>query len=187
MGFIEILLLAVALAMDAFAVSIVSGSNRNIAGLRPHFRLAFHFGLFQFLMPVIGWFLGERINTFIADYDHWIVFIILGIIGARMIKAGFDKNEDKAVSDPSKGSTLILLSVATSLDALAVGFSLAILDVNIWYPSIIIGVITGSLSLIGLSLGNRLGLRFGKKMEIAGGVVLIFIGTRILISHLFGL
>ena len=101
-----------------------------------------------------------------------------------MIISGFDKNEEKSSPDPSKGSTLILLSIATSIDALAVGFSLAILDVNIWYPAIIIGIITGALSLIGIKLGKKLGIRFGKKMEIAGGIILILIGLEILYSHL---
>jgi len=184
MNFIDILFLAVGLAMDAFAVSVFSGTRKEIRGFRPAFRLSFHFGLFQFLMPVIGWFAGHYIQSYIESFDHWIAFGLLAFIGTRMIIAGFDKNNNSTKENPSKGLNLIMLSVATSIDALAVGFSLAVVKVDIWYPSLIIGVITAAISLIGLEIGYRLGLKFGKKMEIAGGIILILIGLKILLEHL---
>lgn len=184
MNIIEIIFIAVGLAMDAFAVSLSAGSLPVIQNKRAVFRLAFHFGLFQFMMPVIGWFIGEAVVKWIENYDHWIAFIILAYIGINMIKEAFAAEEDRKISDPSKGMNMVMLAVATSIDALAVGFSLAMLKINIFYPSFIIGIITASLSVIAIKLGKRLGTRFGKKMEIAGGVILIIIGTRILLTHL---
>ena len=184
MGFIEILMVAVGLAMDAFAVSLGAGTSGLAVGPRAAFRLSFHFGLFQFMMPAIGWFLGVRVAPVIESIDHWIAFGLLAFVGARMIHAGFDPEGQTYTSDPSRGMTLVMLSVATSIDALAIGLTLAMLQVRIWYPSVVIGVVTGGLSLVGLRLGSRLGARFGKRMEIAGGLILVLIGLRILISHL---
>jgi manganese efflux pump family protein len=184
MGLIEILLISVGLAMDAFAVSICAGTNELTKGKRPTFRLSFHFGLFQFLMPVIGWLLGSGIQKYIEAYDHWIVMGLLGFVGLKMIKSGFDKNTDMKKGDLSKGMNLIIVSIATSLDALAIGISFAVLQTSIWYPSLIIGIVTASLSIIGVQLGNRLGTKFGKKMEIFGGIILILIGIRILMEHI---
>jgi putative Mn2+ efflux pump MntP len=184
MGLIEILLISVGLAMDAFAVSICAGTNELIRGKRPTFRLSFHFGLFQFLMPVIGWFLGSGIQKYIEDYDHWVVLGLLAFVGLKMIKSGLEKNGEIKKEDLSKGLNLVIVSVATSLDALAIGISFAMLNTNIWYPSLIIGIVTASLSVIGVQVGNKLGLKFGKKMEILGGIILILIGIRILIEHI---
>jgi len=184
MTFIEIVLIAVGLAMDAFAVSICAGTNELTKGKRPTFRLSFHFGLFQFFMPVIGWFLGTGIQKYIEDYDHWIVLILLSYVGIKMIKSGFDKNSEIEKGDLSKGLNLVMVSIATSIDALAVGISLAMLQSGIWYPSIIIGVITAGLSVLGVQLGNKLGSKFGKRMEILGGIILVLIGIRILITHI---
>jgi manganese efflux pump family protein len=183
MGLIEILFIAVGLAMDAFAVSICAGTNKLTSGRRPTFRLSFHFGLFQFMMPVIGWFLGTGIQSYISDYDHWIVFVLLSFVGIKMIKSGFDRNSNSKNGDLSKGMNLIFISVATSIDALAVGISFAVLQTEIWFPSIIIGIVTAGLSVAGVQLGNKLGTKFGKKMEIIGGIILILIGIRILVSH----
>jgi len=184
MTFIEIVLIAVGLAMDAFAVSICAGTNELTKGKRPTFRLSFHFGLFQFFMPIIGWFLGSGIQNYIEDYDHWVVLILLSYVGIKMIKSGFDKNSEVQKGDLSKGMNLVMVSLATSIDALAIGISLAMLNTGIWYPSLIIGIITAGLSVIGVQLGNKLGSKFGKKMEIIGGIILILIGIRILISHI---
>ena len=184
MNLIDILFLAVGLAMDAFAVSISAGAKKEIRAFRPVFRLSFHFGLFQFLMPVIGWLAGFYIQNYIENFAHWIAFGLLVFIGSRMIFAVFDDNKDSSKNNPSKGMNLIILSVATSIDALAVGFSLAMVKVDIWYPSLLIGIITAFISLIGLEVGYRLGLKFGRKMEIAGGVILILIGIKILLEHL---
>ena len=187
MALVEILIISLGLAMDAFAVSVCSGTKKSIRGLRPAFRLSFHFGLFQFIMPVIGWFLGVRILEYIVAYDHWIAMFLLSFVGIRMIKSGFEKEESDTGINPSKGINLVMLSIATSIDALAIGLSLAVLKVDIWYPAVIIGIITGILSIIGVQLGNKLGIRFGKKMEIIGGVILIIIGIRILIEHLYAI
>jgi manganese efflux pump family protein len=184
MGLIEILFISVGLAMDAFAVSICAGTNELTRGKRPTFRLSFHFGLFQFLMPVIGWFLGSGIQKYIEAYDHWIVLGLLSFVGIKMILSGFDKNADTNKDDLSKGLNLVMVSIATSLDALAIGISFAMLQTGIWFPSIIIGIVTATLSVMGVQLGNKLGTKFGKKMEISGGILLILIGIRILIEHI---
>ena len=184
MGFIEILMIAVGLAMDAFAVSLGAGTSGRAVGSRAAFRLSFHFGFFQFMMPVIGWFLGVRIAPAIESIDHWIAFGLLAFVGARMIHAGFDPKGQAYTTDPSRGLTLVMLAVATSIDALAIGLTLAMLQVRIWYPSVVIGIVTGGLSLVALRVGSQLGARFGKRMEIAGGLILVLIGLRILISHL---
>jgi putative Mn2+ efflux pump MntP len=174
---------AVGLAMDASAVSLVAGACGAVKGRRAAFRLAFHFGLFQFMMPVIGWFIGSRIAGLISSVDHWVAFALLAIVGGRMIRSGFD-HLATCPPDPSRGMTLLTLSLATSIDALAIGLSLAMLQVSIWQPSAIIGLVTAALSLIALQLGKRLGMAIGKRMEIAGGVLLFLIGLRILLSHL---
>lgn len=185
MAFFDIVMIAVGLAMDACAVCVGAGTSGHLAHGRPAFRLWFHFGLFQFLMPVIGWFLGTAILPLIASVDHWVAFGLLAFVGSRMIRSGFDRDlPSHPHVDPSRGLTLVMLSIATSIDALAVGLSLAMLRVTIWYPSLLIGIITGALSYLGLRAGDRLGSIFGKRMEIAGGFILILIGLRILISHL---
>lgn len=186
MGFIEILMIAVGLAMDAFAVSLGVGTSGRAVGGRAAFRLSFHFGLFQFMMPVMGWFLGRGIAPLISSVDDWIAFGLLVFVGVRMIRAGLDEDGEVYTTDPSRGFTLVLLAVATSIDALAIGLSLGMLQVKIWYPSVIIGVVTSGLSLFGLRVGTRLGARFGKHMEIVGGTLLSLLGLRILLLHLFG-
>lgn len=183
MPFFELLLLAFSMAMDAFAVCLAAGSLRLAQGVRPAFRLSFHFGLFQFIMPVLGWLAGAKIAPITKGYDHWVVFGLLGFIGMRMIYSALNGGESQS-NDPSRGMTLILLSIAVSIDALAVGMSLGLLGIFVWYPAIFIGVITGVLSLIGLHLGNSLGSRFGKSVEIIGGLVLIAIGAQIVMSSL---
>lgn len=184
MHIIEIVVIAIGLAMDAFAVSLSAGTLNCVQNKRSIFRLSFHFGLFQFLMPIIGWFLGRSIVNYIASFDHWIVFIILSYIGYKMIREAFQNKDETEKNDPSKGKILILLALATSIDALAVGFSLALLQINIFYPSLIIGVITASLSVLAIKLGAKLGKKFGKNMEIIGGILLIIIGLKILLEHL---
>ena len=186
MNFLEILLISLSMAMDAFAVCISAGTTPHTDGPRPTFRLAFHFGLFQFLMPVIGWFAGITIEHYIAAVDHWIAFALLAFVGARMIRSGFDPNGEEQKADPSRGWTLVLLSIAVSIDALAVGLSLGVIGVTIWYPGLVIGVVTGLVSWLGLRLGSRLGKKFGKRMEVIGGIVLVLIGVRIVVTHLLG-
>jgi putative Mn2+ efflux pump MntP len=184
MDFLAVMGIALALAMDAFAVALATGMVlRRVSG-RQAFRLSFHFGLFQFLMPVIGWLAGRTIATRIATFDHWIVFALLMAVGGKMIKDGLQRPSDEVTSaDPTKGRSLIILSVATSLDALAVGMSMALLGVGIVFPSIVIGIVAAALTLVGLRLGRVLGQRFGHRMAIVGGVVLVAIGVRILVEH----
>ena len=172
------------LAMDASAVSLAAAAAGFATDARAKFRLSFHFGLFQFFMPVLGWFLGIGFVSHFKAIDHWIAFFLLAVVGIRMIREGVDTSSEIQKKDPSRGMTMVLLSVATSIDALAIGLSLAMLEVNIWYPSIMIGVITAGMSLVAIKIGTRLGVMFGKRMEIFGGLVLVFIGSRILFSHL---
>lgn len=187
MGLTETILLSFSLALDAFAVSISTGALIQTRTWRDYFRIPFHFGLFQFLMPVIGWYLGSRVAPLVADIDHWIALILLAFIGIRMIKTALSNKEETQQSDPSRGMSLIILSIATSVDALAVGFSLALLRYNIWYPSVLIGIITAALSFLGLLAGSRLGNKFGKIVEVCGGIILILIGINIVLSHEPGL
>lgn len=184
MDFLTILFIAVGMAMDAFAVSLSVGATRQATLPRPIFRLSFHFGLFQFFMPILGWLAGVTVVAAISRYDHWIAFALLAWVGGKMVRAGFDHEQSSFPSDPSRGKTLMLLSLATSIDAFAVGLSLGMLGVGILYPSAIIGIVTAGLSVAGLLAGHHLGMRFGKKMEILGGLILIGIGLRILFSHL---
>ena len=175
--------MALSMAMDALAVCLVAGSLRQASGLRPAFRLSFHFGLFQFIMPVLGWFVGRTLEPFIRDYDHWIALGLLAFVGIRMIYAAL-RGDEAQPPDPSRGWTLVMLSLAVSIDALAVGLSLGLLGISVWYPALIIGLVTSVLSLVGLRLGETLGSKLGKPVEIIGGLVLIAIGVRIVITHL---
>lgn len=180
----EIIIIAVGLAMDASAVSLAAAAAGFANNARAKFRLSFHFGLFQFLMPVLGWSLGIKFVSHFKAFDHWIAFFLLAFVGIRMIREGMDKLSETQKNDPSRGMTMVMLSVATSIDALAIGLSLAMLDVDIWYPSVMIGVITAGMSLAAIKIGTKLGVMFGKRMEIFGGIVLLFIGSRVLFSHL---
>jgi manganese efflux pump family protein len=184
MNFLEILLIALSMSMDAFAVCLGAGTQEGTTGPRPTFRLAFHFGLFQFLMPVIGWFAGTTVLRYINAYGQWVAFCLLAIVGIRMVRSGLDQNSAGPKSNPSRGWTLVLLAFATSIDALAIGFSLSLVGVTIWYPAVVIGVVTGLVSWTGILLGNRLGEKFGKRMEIIGGIILILLGVRIVLAYL---
>jgi putative Mn2+ efflux pump MntP len=183
---LEILVVAVGLAMDAFAVSLAGGAGGRLHHPRSALRLAFHLGLFQFMMPVIGWYLGGQAVRYVGGFGGWIAFALLAFIGFRMIVSGFrsDPGCDRSDSDPSRGWTLVALSIATSIDALAVGVSLAMMGVGIWQPSVTIGVVTAGISLAGIAIGDRAGTTWGSRVEIAGGVLLVVIGIRILIEHL---
>jgi len=183
MGLVETLLLSVSLAMDAFAVLLSSGTFVVVTSWRDYFRIPFHFGLFQFLMPVIGWYLGGTVALYIASFDHWVAFGLLVLIGLRMVLEANSHKSEKEKSDPSRGMSLVLLSVATSIDALAVGFGLALLKYPIWQPAALIGIITALLSFVGVTTGNRIGKKFGKWVEIIGGIILIFIGIKIALAH----
>jgi putative Mn2+ efflux pump MntP len=181
----SIFLIAFSMAMDAFAVSLGSGVKIG-PGPRPVFRIAFHFGLFQALLPVVGWLFGNTIEPYVKDFDHWVAFGLLAFVGIRMVRSGFGKDTEEIRKDPSRGLTMVMLSIAVSIDALAIGLSLAFLGVNIWTPALVIGLVTAALSLIGIKVGNRIGKRFGKPVEVFGGLILIGIGVRIVVSHLVG-
>ncbi len=185
MDFISVLLIALALAMDAFTVALASGLIIKNITFRHVFRISFHFGLFQFFMPVLGWFAGKTIHSLIASIDHWIAFGLLAGIGGKMIYEAIVYSENKIQKDPSRGWNLVFFSLATSIDALAVGLSLGLLRASIWFPAIIIGITALILSIIGITLGNRLGYFFKKNVELVGGLILIGIGIRILYEHLF--
>lgn len=195
--------IAVGLAMDAFAVAIAASVSLRTVSSRQYFRLSFHFGFFQFMMPLAGWLLGTGFASYMADYDHWVAFGLLGFIGGKMIhgalggapagakpragrEAGPVPGGSPRLDDPTRGWSLVMLSVATSIDALAVGISFAMLDHRVFLPCVAIGVITAGITWLGMRIGGRLGVRFGHRMEIVGGLILVGIGTRILVQHLTG-
>jgi putative Mn2+ efflux pump MntP len=177
---------ALALAMDAFAVSV--GLSVLTEGLKKSqsLRLAVFFGFFQFLMPLVGWLAGQGFLDYIRDVDHWVAFGLLLFIGGKMLVESF-RNQGmtkKMSGDPSKGMTLILLSVATSIDAFAVGLSFAAIQQKILYPSIIIGIVAFLMTFLGTKIGPVIGRIAGQRAEFLGGLILIFIGIKILTEHL---
>ena len=184
MGIVEIILIAVGLAMDAFAVSIACSIALKCPSPRCIFRVAFHFGLFQAFMPVIGWYAAYSAQQYIEAWDHWIAFGLLLIIGGKAIYEALFKSDEEIKKDPTRGLSLVVFSVATSIDALAVGISLAAINVEIIQPSAIIGIVTFGLSVVGMLIGKKLGMKFGSKIEVLGGLILIGIGIKILISHM---
>lgn len=178
---------ATGLAMDAFAVSIGIGTTRRAEDFRSRFRLAFHFGLFQALMTLIGWLAGSTIANMISAIDHWIAMALLSYVGITMVRSGLSKEAKRhETPNPSRGRMLMMLCVATSLDAMAVGLGMAFVHSPIALPAAVIGLVTLGLSAFGLGVGGRLGARFGKRMEIIGGLILIVIGLRIVFLHLAG-
>lgn len=184
MDIIVILFIAVGLAMDAFAVSVAVGIRLGCPATGSQtFRMAASFGLFQFMMPIIGWFAGVGVGNLIAGFDHWIAFALLAYIGGKMIHESFE--EERAFTrDPTSGLTLLSLSVATSMDAFAVGLTLGVLQGRILYPSVVIGLTAAAFTVAGIKLGCRIGMSFSRRMEIIGGVILILIGLSILVRHL---
>ena len=182
MGLMELILTATGLSMDAFAVSICKGLTLRKMEWSRALLCGIWFGVFQGLMPLIGFFAGSHFAKAVSGVDHWIVFIVLSLIGGNMIRESLGKDEDV---DPSFGiAGMFLLAVATSIDALAVGVSFAFLKMNIWTSAITIGCITFFISTAGVKIGNAFGTRYKSKAELAGGTILIFIGLKILIEHL---
>ena len=183
MNLLTIIGISVGLAMDAFAVSVASSVILGGVTARQTFRISFHFGLFQFMMPILGWLAGRSVVQLVEAWDHWVAFAILAFIGSKAVLSAVRGDADRASrADPSRGLNLVFLSIATSMDALAVGVSFAMLRVEIWYPSVIIGLITGALCVLGMLFGYRIGSRMGKRIEIVGGLVLIAIGLKILLE-----
>ena len=189
MTLIELILLAIALAMDAFAVAMCKGLALKRASVPQMSTVGAWFGGFQALMPVIGYFLGLSFHSYIERFDHWIAFALLFIIGANMLREVLFGDEDECDECECKGAdlsfrTMLVMAIATSIDALAVGISLAMANANILVAAILIGVITFSLSAVGVKIGSIFGARFKQKAEILGGVVLVLIGLKILFEHL---
>ena len=186
MDWLNLLALAVALAMDAFAVAVVAGLTVEPLTKRHIFRLSFHFGLFQGLMPAIEWVAGFAVHKYIAAFDHWIAFCLLVFVGGKMIRGAFSGDEYALDSskDPTSGWSLVILSVATSIDALAVGLSLGVIGSTILVPVLVIGIVAAVFTVAGMFLGRLIGLRWGKRVELLGGIILIIIGCKILIEHL---
>lgn len=183
MSFLEILLIGIGLSMDAFAVSVGKGLSVGRTRLRHALSVGLWFGGFQALMPLIGYFIGSSFASFVTEIDHWIAFGLLFLIGANMIRESV-KNDDDNVDSSFSFRTMLVLAIATSIDALACGISFAFIGVKIWEAVLIIGLTTFILSILGLKTGSFLGERFHKGAGIAGGIVLIAIGIKILIDHL---
>ncbi|NLS94518.1 MAG: manganese efflux pump [Planctomycetaceae bacterium] len=184
MNWLNLVGISVGLAMDAFAVSLAVGLVLAKVTPRHAFRMAFHFGLFQFLMPILGWLLGRDTAAIVAAFDHWLVFGLLGFVGGKMLCEAGERREFDPAKDPTRGLSLVTLSIATSLDALAIGLSMAFIGVSVWFPSVLIGLVACALSAVGIVLGSRIGPRWGPWAERLGGAVLILIGLKILVSHL---
>jgi putative Mn2+ efflux pump MntP len=184
MGVIEILLLGVSLSMDAFAVSICKGLSMKKINWKKEIIIGLYFGIFQALMPVIGYFLGTTFQSFVTNIDHWIAFILLVLIGGNMIREAVSEDESENCNDNVDFKTMIVLAIATSIDALAVGITFAFLNVNVPLAVTLIGITTFVISILGVKIGNRFGSKYENKAELAGGVVLILIGLKILLEHL---
>jgi len=184
MGLITIIIIAVGLAMDAFAVSIVSGSAYKQLKIKHIFRIAVFFGAFQAIMPLIGSLAGMSVKQYLENYDHWIAFGLLSAVGAKMIYESFKITPAKQNFNPSNIFILLILSVATSIDALAVGITLSFLEVSIAIAVVIIGLVTFVLSYLGVFIGKKVGHFFESKIEAAGGLLLIALSLKILLEHL---
>lgn len=183
MNLIDIFLLAAADAMDACAVSMAKGITTRKPTARHYMSVGLWFGGFQALMTVLGYYLGSGFSHYVESYDHWLSFILLGLLGIGMIKEALSK-EEKPVNEDYSAKTMFIMAVATSVDALAVGVSLSFADVNIWTAALVIGIVTFVLSLVGLKVGNVFGNKYKSASEIFGGAILIFIGAKILVEHL---
>ncbi len=184
MSFLDIFLIGVALSMDAFAVSICKGLSVKKAGVKHVLTVGVYFGGFQALMPMLGFLLGYKFESFITNIDHWIAFVLLAIIGGNMIREALGKDEDDKENDDFSFRAMLPLAVATSIDALAVGISFAFLGVDIVTAALLIGATTFVLSGAGIFVGNIFGSKYKSKAELAGGIVLILIGAKILLEHL---
>ena len=183
MELFEIVVIGIGLAMDAFAVSVCKGLAMKKLDWKKVIIISLYFGIFQALMPVLGYCLGSTFSSFVQQVDHWIAFILLAIIGGNMIKDSTDDEEEKR-NDKVDVKTMVLLALATSIDALAVGVTFAFFEVNLWLSISIIGIITFVLSVLGVIIGNKFGDKFQNRAELAGGIILIIIGLKILLEHL---
>ena len=183
MGILEVVLVAIGLAMDAFAVSICKGLSMKKMSWKKAIIVGGYFGIFQGLMPVIGYFLGTTFENLVTKIDHWIAFVLLVFIGINMLKEAFG-NESENCNDNVDFKTMVVLAIATSIDALAVGITFAFLKTNIVLASILIAIITFVVCIIGVKIGNKFGDKYERKAETVGGLILIFMGIKILLEHL---
>ena len=184
MEFITVFIIAVSLAMDAFAVSVATASSHRQITVARAIRMAAFFGLFQAFMPLLGYFTAAALEDYIVSFDHWIAFGLLFAIGAKMIYEALHQKPDEKQPDPTSLSVLFVLAIATSIDALAVGITLPLFTAHVFTAAAIIGIVTFILSLIGCEIGRKIGHFFENRIEIIAGLVLIAIGTKILIQHL---
>lgn len=186
MDIIEIIIIAVGLSMDAFAVSVCKGLSIGRTSVRQRIAAGLWFGGFQALMPLAGFYLGSSFSSLIDSADHWIAFGLLAVIGANMLREAFSKKEDCTIDKSMNIKQMFILAIATSIDALAVGVSMAFLEVSIWYAIAIIGATTFAFSYVGMAMGSAFGIKYKTPAEIAGGFILIAIGFKILFTHLLG-
>ena len=188
MGIIALLLIAFSLSFDSFAVSVCSGLSlcRKHLHFSDAVKIALSLAVFQGLMPVLGWFLGSTVKEYIQNADHWIAFVLLSFLGVRMILEGRVPVKDKKIKNPTSWRVLIPMSIATSIDAFAVGISFSFFYENILFPALLIGIVTFGISLSGIYMGKKVGSKLAGSAEIAGGIILIIIGLKILIQHLIG-
>jgi putative Mn2+ efflux pump MntP len=182
MTFVELIIIAIGVSMDAFAVSISKGLSTPKLNAKNAATAGLWFGGFQALMPVIGYYLGVSFADLVSSVDHWIAFVVLGIIGGNMIKESFDKDTCNIEADFSVKS-MFPLAIATSIDALAIGVSMAFLGVNIWFAVLLIGITTGLFSFVGVYIGKFFGCRYKSKAEFTGGFILLAMGLKILLEH----
>jgi manganese efflux pump family protein len=187
MGIISLLLIAFSLSFDSFAVSVCSGLSlcRKHLTWTDALKISLTLAVFQGIMPALGWFLGSSVKEYIEQFDHWIAFILLSFLGVRMILEGRIPVQNKKIKNPTQWRVIIPMAIATSIDAFAVGISFTFFYKNILLPSLLIGVVTLGVSLSGIYMGRKAGVNIAGKAEIAGGIILILIGSKILIEHLF--
>jgi putative Mn2+ efflux pump MntP len=185
MEILTIILIGISLTFDTFAVSVTAGLIENKIVFWQAVRIAVIFAFFQAAMPVLGWFVGSKVIDYIKDYDHWVAFGLLLLIGAKMIYEALKKEEEKKSLNPFDIKVQITLGIATSIDALIIGFSLAFMNLNIYLSTVVFGTLTFLVAMIGMLIGKKAGHLVGKKAEIIGGIILIGIGLKILIEHLF--
>jgi len=187
MEIIVLILIAIGLSVDSFAVSVSCGIILTEITFKKALRIAFSLSVFQAAMPIIGWYIGKKIAFLIKDFDHWIAFGLLVLIGLKMMYESYKTTEPDKRMNPLQLKVLLGISLATSIDALIVGVSFSVTEINLWLTVLIIGFTTGFFSMLGILFGKYTGIGLGKKMEILGGLILIFLGTKILIEHLFNL
>jgi len=188
MDFITLVFIAIGLSVDSFAVSVSCGLMMCEITFWKASRIAFSLAFFQALMPLIGWLIGRKIEMLVVSFDHWLAFGLLALIGGKMIVESLKKDEDKKPINPLDPKVILLMSLATSIDALIVGvtFALSYKNLNLYVSTFIIGFTTFLFSMLGILFGKKTGMKFGKRMEILGGVILFLIGLKILIEHLLG-